>query len=45
LQEAIRSGLNPLFRVHDVVVIESLPRTASQKVMRRKLRDDYVVSG
>lgn len=45
LQEAIRSGLNPLFRVHDVVVIGSLPRTASQKVMRRKLRDDYVVSG
>jgi acetyl-CoA synthetase len=40
-QASIRSDLNPLFKVHDVVVIDDLPRTASQKVMRRKLRDAY----
>ena len=41
MQSAIRRELNPLFKVHDVVVIESLPRTASNKVMRRVLRDQY----
>jgi acetyl-CoA synthetase len=33
--------LNPLFRVSDVVIVKSLPRTASNKVLRRQLRDDY----
>jgi acetyl-CoA synthetase len=42
MQKAISSGLNPLFRVHDVVLIDALPRTASNKVMRRVLRDEYV---
>jgi acetyl-CoA synthetase len=41
LQEAIKRHLNPLFRVHDVRVVESLPRTASNKVMRRVLRESY----
>ena len=41
MQEAIRSQLNPLFKVHDVVVIDELPRTASAKVMRRSLRAAY----
>jgi len=41
LQEAIRRQLNPLFKIEDVVVAESLPRTASNKVMRRVLRDQY----
>ncbi|MEE9270240.1 MAG: AMP-dependent synthetase, partial [Candidatus Krumholzibacteria bacterium] len=41
MQKAISSGLNPLFRVHDVVLIDALPRTASNKVMRRVLRDEY----
>ena len=41
LQQAIRSQLNPLFKVHDVVTVDALPRTASQKVMRRVLRDEY----
>jgi len=41
MQRAISDGLNPLFKVHDVVVIEALPRTASNKVMRRVLRTDY----
>lgn len=39
-QTAISSNLNPLFRVHRVVLRDSLPRTASNKVMRRLLRDE-----
>jgi acetyl-CoA synthetase len=42
LAQRIARHLNPLFRIHDVVVVDALPRTASNKVMRRKLRDDYV---
>jgi acetyl-CoA synthetase len=42
MQMAIRSNLNPLFRVHDVVLTDALPRTASHKVMRRTLRAEYV---
>jgi len=41
MQQAIRSKLNPLFKVHDVVIIPALPRTASNKVMRRMLRAEY----
>ena len=41
VQQVIRRQINPLFKAHDLVCIESLPRTASNKVMRRKLRDDY----
>jgi acetyl-CoA synthetase len=41
MQSAIRSELNPLFKIQDLVIIESLPRTASNKVMRRVLRDRY----
>jgi acetyl-CoA synthetase len=41
MQAAIRSELNPLFKIHDVVVTDMLPRTASAKVMRRTLRDAY----
>ena len=41
LQAAIRQHLNPLFKIHDVVMVEALPRTASNKVMRRVLRDRY----
>ncbi|MEO0321655.1 MAG: AMP-binding protein [Myxococcota bacterium] len=37
-QRAIRAHLNPLFKVHAVVVQDALPRTASGKVMRRVLR-------
>ncbi|MDG1481820.1 MAG: AMP-binding protein [Myxococcota bacterium] len=38
LQRAIRGRLNPLFKVHRVVSMDTLPRTASGKVMRRVLR-------
>ncbi len=41
MQEAIRSQLNPLFKLTEVIVIDELPRTASAKVMRRSLRDAY----
>ena len=39
LQTALSAYLNPLFRIHDVVIVEALPRTASNKIMRRLLRD------
>jgi acetyl-CoA synthetase len=41
MHEAISRHLNPLFKIHDVVLIDSLPRTASNKVMRRVLRERY----
>jgi acetyl-CoA synthetase len=41
MQRAIADKLNPLFKIHDVVLADSLPRTASNKVMRRCLRDEY----
>ena len=41
MQARVRTGLNPLFKIADVVVVDALPRTASAKVMRRKLRSDY----
>ena len=41
MQTEIRSHLNPLFRIHDLVVVDALPRTASHKVMRRVLRKQY----
>jgi len=37
MQIEIRSHLNPLFKIHEIVV----PRTASAKVMRRSLRDSH----
>lgn len=41
LQARIKQKLNPLFRIHDLVIVESLPRTASNKVMRKDLRAQY----
>ena len=42
MQSAIRQHLTPLFKISDVVVIDKLPRTASNKVMRRVLRQQYM---
>ena len=42
LQTAVRQHLNPLFKIHQLMIIETLPRTASNKVMRRVLRDQYM---
>ncbi|WKN44687.1 AMP-binding protein [Tunicatimonas pelagia] len=41
LQKLLSQQLNPLFRIADVVQKDSLPRTASNKLMRRTLRDGY----
>jgi acetyl-CoA synthetase len=41
MQDTIRRQLNPLFKLHDVVLIPALPRTASNKIMRRELRAAY----
>ncbi len=39
MQQHISERLNPLFKIHDVVLIDAIPRTASNKTIRRKLRD------
>lgn len=41
LQRALREQLNPLFRIHEAVPVPALPRTASNKTMRRALRAAY----
>ena len=41
LQNAIAQRLNPLFKICDLVLVDTLPHTASNKVMRRVLRDRY----
>lgn len=42
MQKKIRTELNPLFKISEVSIVESLPRTASNKVMRRKLRERII---
>ena len=44
LQTALRQRLNPLFRIDEIVIIDALPRTASNKVMRRLLRAQKTAS-
>ena len=41
LRRRIAVELNPLFKIHDLVIVDGLPRTASNKLMRRKLRAAY----
>ena len=41
LAKNISVELNPLFKIHDLVIVDSLPRTASNKLMRRELRRQY----
>ena len=41
MEQALRKELNPLFKIQEVIVVDSLPRTASNKVMRRVLRDRH----
>ena len=41
MQQAIGAELNPLFKLHDVIITAALPRTASNKVRRRALREEY----
>lgn len=42
LQNSIKTKLNPLFHIYAIQISANLPRTASNKVMRRVLRDEYV---
>ncbi len=35
----LKTKLNPLFKIHDLKLVSQMPRTASGKIMRRKLRD------
>jgi acetyl-CoA synthetase len=41
LSREIADRVNPLFKVDDVVFVEALPRTATNKIMRRELRSSY----
>jgi acetyl-CoA synthetase len=41
LGTTLATELNPLFKLHDLVIVDSLPRTASNKLMRRELRRRY----
>jgi len=41
LGRRVKQELNPLFKIHDVVAVNTLPRTASNKIMRRELRAAY----
>jgi acetyl-CoA synthetase len=43
-QRALRAHLNPLFKLTAVSVTAGLPRNASNKVMRRVLRDGLLQS-
>ncbi|XP_078443646.1 acyl-activating enzyme 17 isoform X2 [Wolffia australiana] len=42
---ALQNKLNPLFRISSVVAVHSLPRTATNKVMRRLLKQQLQQSG
>lgn len=41
MQQRINLQINPLFKIHDIVFVPDLPKTASNKIMRRVLRDKY----
>lgn len=43
MQQTIKRCLNPLFKIAAAESIEKLPRTASNKVMRRALRSEYLL--
>ena len=42
MQATIRKQLNPLFKIHNVVIRNALPRTPSNKIVRRLLREETV---
>ncbi len=41
LQAAIKKFLNPLFKIYDLVLVDALPKTISNKIMRRVLKNEY----
>lgn len=42
MQQHLHQHLNPLFKIHDLVFVTHLPKTASNKIMRRILRQQYL---
>lgn len=42
MQQRINQQLNPLFKIHEVIVLRELPKTVSNKIMRRRLRELYL---
>jgi acetyl-CoA synthetase len=38
MQNMIKQSLNPLFKISEVIVVETLPKTVSKKIMRNALR-------
>ncbi len=40
LQQRLSTGLSPLYRIAELRVVEALPRTASNKILRRQLRSE-----
>jgi len=41
MQKKINRHLNPLFKIYDLVFVSELPKTASNKIMRRVLKKQY----
>jgi acetyl-CoA synthetase len=41
MQARINTHLNPLFKIHDLVFMDELPKTASNKIMRKTLRINH----
>ena len=42
LQKMIQKELNPLFKIFSIFFKENFPRTASNKLMRKELRKEYI---
>ena len=42
VRQTLRERLNPLFKLEELITVEQLPRTASNKVMRRVLRQRLI---
>ena len=43
LQTHVAAELNPLFKIRELIIVDKLPRTASNKLMRRQLRSRRAV--
>ena len=43
MQTRINQHLSPLFKIYDIVFVSELPKTPSNKIMRRMLRKQYQV--
>lgn len=42
MQQQISQHLNPLFKIHDIIITDALPKTASNKIIRKRLRNQYI---